>query len=85
MKQWQKIVGIIVISILIIAHIWTFIDYLYVAELAGAWCAEITQAAFFDSIFNSRQHFWCYNLLAMVDIIFIIWLFAALWRKGGKR
>ncbi|WP_289754873.1 hypothetical protein [Muribaculum intestinale] len=47
MNKWQKITGIIVISILIIAHIWAFIDYLYVAELAGAWCAEMTQAAFF--------------------------------------
>lgn len=85
MNKWQKIVGIIVISILIIAHIWTFIDYLYVAELAGAWCAEMTQAAFFDSIYNFRQHFWCYNVLAIFDVIVIIGLFVALWQKGGKR
>ena len=85
MKKWQKITGIIVISALIIAHIWVFIDYLYVAELAGAWCAEMTQAAFFDSIYNFRQHFWCYNVLAMFDVIVIIWLFMALCRKGGKR
>lgn len=85
MKQWQKIVGIIIISTLIIAHIWAFIDYLKFATEAEFWCAEITQAAFFDNIFNSRQHFWCYNILAMFDIIFIIWLFAALWRKGDRR
>ena len=84
MNKWQKITGIIVISILIIAHIWAFIDYLYVAELAGAWCAEMTQAAFFDSIYNIRQHFWYYNVLAMVDVIVIIWLFMAIWQKGDK-
>ena len=84
MNKWQKITGIIVISILIIAHIWAFIDYLYVAELAGAWCAEMPQAAFFDSIYNFRQHFWYYNVLAMVDVIVIIWLFMAIWQKGDK-
>lgn len=85
MKKWQKIIGIIVISVLIIAHIWVFIDYLKFATEAEFWCAEITQAAFFDSIFNCRQHFWCYNVLAMFDIIFIIWLFAALYRKGSRQ
>ena len=84
MNKWQNITGIIVISILIIAHIGAFIDYLYVAELAGAWCAEMTQAAFFDSIYNFRQHFWYYNVLAMVDVIVIIWLFMAIWQKGDK-
>lgn len=73
------------ISVLIVAHIWAFIDYLKFATEAEFWCAEITQAAFFDSIFNCRQHFLCYNVLAMFDIIFIIWLFVALCRKGGKR
>lgn len=85
MKQWQKTVGIIIISALIIAHIWTFIDYLTFSTAAEFWCAEITQAAFFDNIFNFRHHFWCYNLLSVFDIIFIIWLFVALCRKGGKR
>lgn len=85
MKKWQKITGIIIISVLIIAHVWALTDYLVVAELAETYCAEVPQDLFFDSIFNMREHFWCYNALAMFDIIFIIWLFAALWRKGGKR
>lgn len=73
MNKWQKIVGIILISALIIAHIWAFIDYLKFATVAEFWCAEMTQAAFFDNIYNFRQHFWCYNVLAMLDIIFIIY------------
>lgn len=73
------------ISALTIAHVWVFIDYLKFATESESWCAEITQAAFFDSIFNFRQHFWCYNVLAVFDIIFIICLFAALWQKGGNR
>jgi len=81
MKKWKKIVGIIIISALIIAHIWAFIDYLKFSTAAEFWCAEITQAAFFDNIFNFRQHFWCYNLLSVFDIIFIIWLFVALCQK----
>ena len=85
MNKWQKIAGIIMISTLTVAHVWVFIDYLKFATEAEFWCAEITQAAFFDSIFNFRQHFWCYNVLAMFDVIFIICLFMALWRKGGKR
>lgn len=85
MKKWQKIVGTIIISALIIVHICAFIDYLKFSTESESWCGEIMQAAFFDSIYNFRQHFWCYNILAMFDIIFIIWLFAALWRKGGKR
>lgn len=84
MKKWQKTVGIIIISALIIAHIWAFIDYLKFSTAAEFWCAEITQAAFFDNIFNFRQHFWCNNLLSVFDIIFIIWLFVALCQKGGK-
>lgn len=84
MKKWQKITGVIIISALIVAHIWAFTDYLFVAELAGTWCAEMQQDLFFDCIFNFEAHFWCYNVLAMLDIIFIIWLFAALWRKGNK-
>lgn len=85
MNNCQKIAGIIIISALIFAHIWAFIDYLYVAELAGTFCAEWEQDRFFDCVYNFKEHFWCYNVLAMFDIIFIIWLFAALWRKGGKR
>lgn len=85
MKKWQKITGIIIILALIIAHLWAFIDYIKFATEAEFWCAEITQAAFFDSIYNSRQHFWCYNVLSLFDIIFVIWLFVALWRKGDKR
>ncbi|MBO5182059.1 MAG: hypothetical protein J6B92_09285 [Paraprevotella sp.] len=85
MKKWQKIAGIIIISVLIIAHVWALTDYLFVAELAGTYCAEAPQDLFFDCIFNMRKHFWCYNVLAMFDIIFIIWLFVALWRRGGKR
>lgn len=84
MNNCQKIAGIIIISALIFAHIWAFIDYLYVAELAGTFCTEWEQDLFFDCVYDFKEHFWCYNVLAMFDIIFIIWLFAALCRKGGK-
>lgn len=85
MSKWQKIAGIIIISALIIAHVWALTDYLFVAELAGTYCAEWRQDVFFDCIFNFKEHFWCYNVLSMLDIILILWLFVALWRKGGKR
>lgn len=85
MKKWQKIIGVIIISALIIAHIWAFIDYLYLAEVAGAWCAEMTQDSFFDCIFNFKEHFWCYNALSLLDIIIIIGLFVVIWRKGGEK
>lgn len=84
MNKWQKIVGVTIISALIIAHIWALTDYLFVAELAETYCAEMGQDLFFDCIYNFKEHFWCYNVLAMFDIIFIIRLFAALWRKGSK-
>lgn len=85
MKKWQKISGIIIISVLIIAHVWALTDYLFVAELAGTYCAEVPQDLFFDSIYNMREHFWSYNILSVLDIILIIVLFFYLWRKGGKR
>lgn len=85
MNKRQKITGIIVISALIIAHIWALTDYLFVAELAGTYCAEMGQDLFFDSIFNMREHFLFYNILSVLDIILIIVLFICLWRKGGKR
>lgn len=83
MNKCQKIVGIIIISVLIIAHVWALTDYLFVAELAG--CAEMGQDLFFDCIFNMREHFLFYNILSVLDIISIIVLFVVLWRKGGKR
>ena len=46
MNKRQKITGIIVISALIIAHVWALTDYLFVAELAGTYCAEIEQDLF---------------------------------------
>lgn len=85
MKKWQKITGIIIISALIIAHVWALTDYLIVAELSGTYCAEMTQKLFFDCIFNMREHFWFYNILSVLDIISIIVLFVVLWRKGDKR
>ena len=85
MNKWQKIAGIIIISALIIAHVWASTDYLFVAELAGTYCAEIEQDLFFDCIFNMRKHFWFYNILSVLDIILIIVLFVALWRKGSNR
>ena len=68
MKKWQKITGIIIISALTIAHIWAFIDCLKYSITAEFWCAEITQAAFFDSIFNFREHFGCYNVLSLLEL-----------------
>lgn len=37
MKKWQKIAGILIISILIISHIGAFMDYIYLSEAAGVW------------------------------------------------
>lgn len=85
MTKWQKITGIIIIFALIVAHVWTFVDYLKFSTAAEFWCAEITQAAFFDNIFNFREHFLCYNVLAMLDTFIIIGLFVALCKKGDKR
>lgn len=34
MKKWQKTTGIIIISALIIAHLWAFIDYIKFATEA---------------------------------------------------
>lgn len=85
MNKRQKISGIIIISVLIIAHVWALTDYLFVAELAGTYCAEMEQDLFFDCIFNMREHFLFYNILSVLDIISIIVLFVVLWRKGGKR
>ncbi len=79
MKKWQKTVGIIIISALIIAHIWAFIDYLKFSTAAEFWCAEITQAAFFDNIFNFRQHFGAtiyYQYLILFLLSGYSWLFA---------
>lgn len=85
MSKWQKITGILIISVLIIAHVWALTDYLIVAELSGTYCAEMGQDLFFDCIFNIREHFLFYNILSVLDIISIIVLFVVLWRKGGKR
>lgn len=57
MKKWQKIVGVTIISALIIAHIWALTDYLFVAELAETYCAEMGQDLFFDCIYNFKEHF----------------------------
>lgn len=85
MNKWQKIIGIIIISALVIAHIWALTDYLFVAELAGTYCAEMTQDLFFDCIFNFKEHFWCYNALSLLDIIIITGLFVVIWRKGDEK
>ena len=85
MKKWQKIAGVVIISALIVAHVWALTDYLMVAELAGTYCAEMTQDLFFDCIYNMREHFLLYSVLSVLDIIFIIVMFICLWRKGGKQ
>lgn len=85
MKKWQKIIGVVIISALIVAHVWALTDYLMVAELAGTYCAEMTQDSFFDCIYNMREHFLLYSVLSVLDIVLIIALFIAIWRKGGKR
>ena len=85
MKKWQKIASVVIISALIVAHVWALTDYLMVAELAGTYCAEMTQDSFFDCIYNMREHFLLYSVLSVLDIIFIIVMFICLWRKGGKQ
>ena len=85
MKKWQKIAGVVIISALIVAHVWALTDYLMVAELAGTYCAEMTQDSFFDCIYNMREHFLLYSVLSVLDIIFIIVMLICLWRKGGKQ
>ena len=79
MKKWQKILGVIAINALILAHIMILLDYCHLAENAGAWCAEVTQESFFDCIYMSKLHLMGYQLIV------IIFLFICLWRKGGKR
>lgn len=85
MKKWQKIIGVVIISALIVAHVWALTDYLMVSELAGTYCAEMPQDLFFDCIYNMREHFLLYNVLSVLDIVLIITLFIAIWRKGDKR
>lgn len=78
MKQWQKIVGVIIISVLAIANAWAIIDYIHLAEVAGAWSAEVTRVFYF------RRHFWIYTILSIIDFFIIMTLFICLWRKGGN-
>ena len=85
MNKWQKIIGVVVILALIVTNVWAVMDYIHLADTAGAWCAEITQKSFFDCIFNFRQHFWFYTFLSIIDLVIIIVLFICLWRKGGKQ
>lgn len=85
MKQWPKIVGIVLISALAISNTWAVIDYILLIEAAGVWSDEITQESFFDCVFNFRHHFWAYTLLSIIELFIIIALFICLWRKGGKR
>ena len=85
MNKWQKIIGVVVILALIVANVWAVMDYIHLADTAGAWCAEITQKSFFDCIFSFRQHFWFYTFLSIIDLVIIIVLFICLWRKGGKQ
>ena len=84
MKQWQKIVGVIIITVLAIANAWAIIDYIHLAEVAGAWSAEVTQESFFDCVFYFRRHFWIYTILSIIDFFIIMTLFICLWRKGGN-
>lgn len=85
MNKWQKIVGIVITSALAIANAWAIIDYIHLAEVAGAWSAEITQESFFDCIFYFRRHFWIYTILSIIDFFIIMTVFIHLWRKEGKR
>lgn len=84
MNKWHKTTGVVIIPALIVTHIWALSDYLNVADAAGTYCAEITQDSFFDCIFNMREHFLLYNVLSVLDIIFIIVMFICLWRKRGS-
>lgn len=85
MNKWHKIVGTVIISALAIANAWAIIDYIHLAEVAGAWSAEVTQESFFDCVFYFRRHFWIYTILSIIDFFIIMTLFIHLWRKGGKR
>lgn len=84
MKTWQKIVGVIIIPVLIIAHVMIFLRYLDLEEAACAYCAEIDQDSFFDLIDLNSTLFRSYYLMSFIDCGLIIMLFVWLWRKGGK-
>lgn len=46
MKQWQKIVGVVAITVLAYAHIEILRNYLEIMNFSGAWCAKIEQEWF---------------------------------------
>ena len=85
MKQWQKIVGIVAITVLAYAHIEILQNYLEIMNLSGAWCAEIEQEWFVYYVDKNIKLFWAYHMLSLIDLVIIISLFICLCRKGVKR
>ena len=85
MKKWQKILGIVGITLLTYAHIEVLHNYLQIMDFSGAWHANIEQEWFVYYIDKNIKLFCSYHILSFIDLITIICLFAYLSRKGGKQ
>ncbi len=85
MKKWQKILGIVGITLLTYAHIEVLHNYLQIMDFSGAWCAEIAQEWFVYYVDKNIKLFWAYHILSFIDLVIIIFLFICLWKKGEKK
>lgn len=85
MKKWQKITGSILISLLIALNLVAILDYIILTEWTAFFCAEVEQTVFVRWLDTEISHFYCYNILSLVDCCIIVFLFICLWRKGGKK
>lgn len=85
MKKWQKILGIVGITLLTYAHIEVLHNYLQIMDFSGAWYAEIEQEWFVYYVDKNKKLFWAYHLLSFIDLVIIIFVFICLWKKGGKK
>lgn len=85
MKKWQKILGIVAITVLAYAHIEVLQNYLQIMNFSGAWHADIEQEWFVYYVDKNIKLFWAYHMLSLIDLVIIISLFICIWLKGGKR
>lgn len=85
MKKWQKITGSILISLLIALNLVAILDYIILTEWTAFFCAEVEQTVFVRWLDTGICHFYCYNILSVVDCCIIVFLFICLWRKGDKK
>lgn len=85
MKKWQKILGIVAITVLAYVHIEVLQNYLLIMNFSGAWHADIEQEWFVYYVDKNIKLFWAYHMLSLIDLVIIISLFICIWLKGGKR